>query len=42
MGAPGGAKVCELVRLYILDVHREKVPDMNFGLYGENGLVEHP
>ena len=42
MGAPDGAEVCELVGLCILDVPRQKVPEMNFGLYRDDGLAEHP
>ena len=42
MGAPDGAEICELVGLYILDVLRQKVPEMKFGLYRDDGLAEHP
>lgn len=38
MGAPDGAEICELVGLYILDTLRQKVPEMKFGLYRDDGL----
>ena len=41
MGAPDGAEVCELVGLYILDELRRAIPNMNFGLYRDDGLAEH-
>ena len=41
MGAPDGAEVCELVGLYILDELRREIPEMNFGLYRDDGLAEH-
>ena len=39
MGAPDGAETCELVGLYILNEIKEKIPDINFGLYRDDGLA---
>ena len=41
MGAPDGAEICELVGLYILDEIRKKFPELNFGLYRDDGLAAH-
>ena len=41
MGAYHGAEVCELVRLFILDMMKRKFPNINFGLYRDNGLGTH-
>ena len=38
MGAFDGAEVCELVGLMILEKLRENVPNINFGLYRDDGL----
>ena len=41
MGAPDGAEVCELVGLFILNQLKIKIPEVNFGLYRDDGLGEH-
>ena len=41
MGAPDGAEVCELVGLYILHEMAINFPQINFGLYRDDGLGEH-
>ena len=38
MGSFDGAEICELVGLYLLHQMREKFPDINFGLYRDDGL----
>jgi len=38
MGSYDGAEVCELVGLFLLHQMREKFPDINFGLYRDDGL----
>ena len=41
MGAPDGAEVCELVGLMLLEEIRENFPELNFGLYRDDGLAAH-
>ena len=41
MGAPDGAEVCELVGLFILNELKRRIPEVNFGLYRDDGLGEH-
>ena len=41
MGAPDGAEVCELVGLYILNELSKNLPDIDFGLYRDDGLAVH-
>ena len=41
MGAPDGAEMCEVVGLFILKEVKEKFPDLNFGLYRDDGLATH-
>ena len=41
MGAYHGAEVCELVGLYIIDQMNAKFPNINFGLYRDDGLGAH-
>ena len=41
MGAPDGAEICELVGLYLLDELRKKIPEIDFGLYRDDGLGIH-
>ena len=41
MGAPDGAEVCELVGLFLLNEVRDNIPDLNFGLYRDDGLGYH-
>ena len=41
MGAPDGAEVCELVGLYILHELSQNLPDIDFGLYRDDGLAVH-
>ena len=41
MGAPDGAEVCELVGLYLIDEIKTKYPELNFGLYRDDGLAAH-
>ena len=41
MGAPDGAEVCELVCLFLLDEVRNNIPDLNIGLYRDDGLGYH-
>ena len=38
MGSYDGAEVCELVGLYLIDQMASKVPEINFGLYRDDGL----
>ena len=39
MGAPDGAELCEFVGLFLLDQVRKNIPDLNFGLYRDDGLA---
>ena len=41
MGAPDGAEICELVGLLLLEEIRKRFPDLNFGLYRDDGLAVH-
>ena len=41
MGAYHGAEVCELVGLYVLQKMRTKFPQIDFGLYRDDGLGAH-
>ena len=41
MGAPDGAEVCELVGLFILSELRKHIPELEFGLYRDDGLAIH-
>ena len=41
MGAPDGAEVCELVGLLLLYEMSQKFPNLNFGLYRDDGLGCH-
>ena len=41
MGAYHGAEVCEIVGLYILNNMRQHFPNINFGLYRDDGLGTH-
>ena len=41
MGAYAGAEICELVGLHILDQIRTEFPDLNMGLYRDDGLACH-
>ena len=41
MGAPDGAKVCEMCCLYILAKMAVVCPELNFGLYRDDGLASH-
>ena len=41
MGAPDGAEVCEIVGLYLLHQVRTRYPNLNFGLYRDDGLGTH-
>ena len=41
MGAPDGAEVCELVGLYILKEVKARFPELDFGLYRDDGLASH-
>ena len=38
MGSFAGAEVCELVRLYLLDILRKGFGDNKIGLYRDGGL----
>ena len=38
MGSYDGAEVCELVGLYLLQMLRDLVPSIDFGLYRDDGL----
>ena len=38
MGSYDGAEICELVGLYMLNLVREKFPNLNFGLYRDDGM----
>ena len=39
MGAPDGAEVCELVGLFLINETKSKFPELNFGLYRDDGLA---
>ena len=41
MGAPDGAEVCELVGLMLLDEIKRRFPELDFGLYRDDGLAVH-
>ena len=41
MGAPDGAEVCEIVGLMLLNEINTTFPEMNFGLYRDDGLASH-
>ena len=41
MGAPDGAEVCELVGLLLTNEVRNKFPELDFGLYRDDGLAVH-
>ena len=41
MGAPDGAEVCELVGLVLLAEVSKRFPELNFGLYRDDGLASH-
>ena len=41
MGAPDGAEVCELVGLYRLNELTNRLPEIDFGLYRDDGLATH-
>lgn len=41
MGAPDGAEVCETVGLFILHKMEKNFPQINFGLYRDDGLAAH-
>lgn len=41
MGAPDGAEVCEIVGLFILNEIKNHFPQINFGLYRDDGLAVH-
>ena len=40
-GAPDGAEVCELVGLMILNSMKNHFPELNIGLYRDDGLAVH-
>ena len=41
MGAPDGAEVCEMVGLFLLKEIDENFPQLNTGLYRDDGLAHH-
>ena len=41
MGAPDGAETCELVGLMLLEKNKSLFPELNFGLYRDDGLATH-
>ena len=41
MGAPDGAEICELVGLFLLQQVKEQFPQLDFGLYRDDGLAAH-
>ena len=41
MGSYDGCEVCELVGLFILKTTRDRFPELNFGLYRDDGLGAH-
>ena len=41
MGAPDGAELCEFVGLYLLHQIKEQCPELDFGLYRDDGLAAH-
>ena len=41
MGAPDGAEVCELVGLFLINEVKGRFPELNFGLYRDDGLAAH-
>ena len=41
MGAYDGAEICELVGLYILNLVKDRFPELDLGLYRDDGLAIH-
>ena len=41
MGAPDGAEVCELVGLFLLNEVKRAFPELEFGIYRDDGLAIH-
>ena len=41
MGAYDGAETCEIIGLFMLNKLKEKYPDLNIGLYRDDGLAAH-
>ena len=41
MGAPDGAEICEMVGLFLLKEINENFPQLNAGLYRDDGLAHH-
>ena len=41
MGAPDGAETCEIVGLFLLKEVKENFPELDFGLYRDDGLATH-
>ena len=41
MGAPDGAEICEFVGLMIINEVQKQFPQLNFGLYRDDGLCVH-
>ena len=41
MGSFDGAEICELVGLFILNELKRRIPEVNFGLYRDDGLGDH-
>ena len=41
MGAPDGAEICELVGLFLLDSLGRRLPELELGLYRDDGLAIH-
>ena len=41
MGASDGAEVCDLVGLFLLNSLRKQFPELNIGLYRDDGLAAH-
>ena len=41
MGASDGAEICELVGLYLISLIRERFPELDFGLYRDDGVAAH-
>ena len=41
MGASDGAEICELVGLFLISQINEKFPELDFGLYRDDGIAAH-
>ena len=42
MGAPDGAEVCELIGVFLLNLMKTEFPELDIGLYRDDGLAVYP